>query len=110
MSSTRDTLVNHPGPEAAGQGHVAFPLVLAACGVTALVAYLVFRFVSSPVERRTARVGRLGRAVVAGLVVLLVAAGSSMAHPVRLFEQFKAPPAYTLNTLKATENPVATTC
>jgi tetratricopeptide (TPR) repeat protein len=103
----RDQLVNHPGPTAAGEGHVAFPIVLAVCAGTALVAFLVFRFVSEPLERRTARVGRLWRALAAAVVVLLVAAGVAAAHPVRLFEHFKAAPAYTLNTLpKNTENPI----
>jgi tetratricopeptide (TPR) repeat protein len=103
----RDSLVNHPGPEAAGQGHVAFPLVLGACAATALVAFLVFRFVAAPLERRTARVGRVGRAVAAGFVVVLVAAGVAAAHPVRLFEQFKEPPADPLNALShQSQNPV----
>ena len=103
----RDELVNHPGPEAVAQGHVAFPLVLAACAGTGLVAFLVFRFVATPLERRTARVGRVGRVVAAAVVVVLVAAGVAAAHPVRLFEQFKEPPTYTLNTIPATtENPI----
>jgi hypothetical protein len=103
----RDQLVNHPGPTAEGEGHVAFPVVMGVCAASAVAAFLIFRFVSGPLERRTARVGRLGRAVAAGLVVLLVAAGVAAAHPVRLFEQFKAPPSYALNTLPAnTPNPI----
>ena len=71
-----------------------------------LVAFLVFRFVAGPLERRTARVGRLWRALAAAVVVLLVAAGVAAAHPVRLFEHFKAPPPNPLNTLPAKENPI----
>ena len=104
---SRDLLVNHPGPAAEGEGHVAFPLVFGVCVVTGVVAFLVFRFVAVPLERRTARVGRVARIVAVGLVVALVAAGVAAAHPVRLFEHFKAVPAYTLNTLpKDTQNPV----
>ena len=104
---SRDLLVNHPGPAAEGEGHVAFPLVLGVCVVTGVVAFLVFRFVAVPLERRTARVGRVARIVAVGLVVALVAAGVAAAHPVRLFEHFKAVPAYTLNTLPTeTQNPV----
>ena len=89
------------------RGHVAFPLVFGVCVVTGVVAFLVFRFVAVPLERRTARVGRVARIVAVGLVVALVAAGVAAAHPVRLFEHFKAVPAYTLNTLpKDTQNPV----
>ena len=40
------------------------------------------------------------------MVVLLVAAGVAAAHPVRLFEHFKAPPPTPLNTLPAKENPI----
>jgi tetratricopeptide (TPR) repeat protein len=104
---TRDELVNHPGPAAAGEGHVAFPIVLAACAATALAAFLVFRFLARPLERRTARVGPRGRAAAALVVVLLVAGGIVAAHPVRAFDHFRAPPDYTLNTLPSgTENPV----
>ncbi len=71
------------------------------------VAFLVFRFVAGPLERRTARVGRVWRALAAAVVVLLVAAGVAAAHPVRLFEHFKAPPPNALNTLPAKENPIA---
>ena len=46
----RDQLVNHPGPAAAGQGRVAFAIVLAVCVATALVGYLVFRFVAGPLS------------------------------------------------------------
>ena len=102
----RDQLVNHPGPAAAGQGHVAFAIVLAVCVATALVGYLVFRFVAGPLERRTARVGRLWRALAAAVIVVLVAAGVAAAHPVRLFEHFKAPPPNALNTLPSKENPI----
>ena len=102
----RDQLVNHPGPTAAGQGHAAFPIVLGVCVATALAGLLVFRFLAGPLERRTAQVGRVWRALAAAVVVLLVAAGVAAAHPVRLFEQFKAPPPIPLNTLPAKENPI----
>jgi len=104
---TRDELVNHPGPDAAGQGHVVFPILLGACAGTALVAFLVFRYVAAPLERRTARLGTVARAVAVGVVVLLVTAGIVLAHPGRLFDRFTAPPAYTLNTLPtSTSNPI----
>ncbi len=102
----RDQLVNHPGPTAAGQGHVAFPIVIGVCVATAAVAFLVFRFLAGPLERRTARVGRMWRALAAAVVVLVVAAGVVAAHPVRLFEHFKAPPPTPLNTLPAKQNPI----
>lgn len=102
----RDQLVNNPGPAAAGEGHVAFPIVLGVCVATALVAFLVFRFVAGPLERRTARVRPLWRALAAAVVVLLVAAGVAAAHPVRLFEHFKAPPPSPLNTLPSQENAI----
>ena len=104
---TRDELVNHPGPGAAGEGHVAFPIVLAACAVTAFAAFLVFRFLERPLEFRTARVGTRGRLAAALVLVLLVAGGIVAAHPVRAFDRFRAPPDYTLNTIpKDTANPV----
>src|SRR6266540_3655618 len=45
--ATRDLLVNHPGLDAAGQGHVAFPLVLASCAATAVLCFLVLRFLAA---------------------------------------------------------------
>jgi hypothetical protein len=106
---TRDALVNHPGPGAAGEGHGAFLIVLGACVAAGVVAYLVFRYALSPLERRTERVGRAGRLVAAAVVVAALVGGIVAAHPVRLFEHFKAPPPYTLNTLpKNAPNPVGT--
>jgi tetratricopeptide (TPR) repeat protein len=98
----RDQLVNHPGLGAAGEGHVAFAIVIGVCAATALAAFLVFRFVSGPLERRTARVGRVARTIAAAAVILLVAGGVAATHPVRLFEHFKAAPSYALNTLPGT--------
>jgi O-antigen ligase len=102
---TRDELVNHPGPAAAGQGHVAFGIVLGACVATAVVAYVVCRFVLGPLEGWTGRVGTVGRATAGAVVVLALAAGIVLSHPVRLFEHFKAKPAY-LSLPTNTSNPV----
>ncbi|MBA3717017.1 MAG: O-antigen ligase family protein, partial [Actinobacteria bacterium] len=74
--------------------------------VIGAAAFLVYRFVARPLERRTERVGRLGRAVAAGVVVAIVVGGIVAAHPVRLFEHFKAPPSYPLNTLPSARNPI----
>ena len=80
--------------------------MIGVCVATAAVAFLVFRFLAGPLERRTARVGRMWRALAAAVVVLVVAAGVVAAHPVRLFEHFKAPPPTPLNTLPAKQNPI----
>lgn len=93
---TRDLLVNHPGPEAAGQGHVAFALVLASCAVTAALYFLVLRYLAAGIEHRVAHVTPAWKRVAAGVLVLAIAGGIVAAHPVRLFEKFKRPPP-TLN-------------
>jgi O-antigen ligase len=104
---TRDRIVNHPGLDAAGQGHVAFALVLVACAATGAAAFLVFHYLAAPLERRTSRVGPVGRTVAAAVVVLAVAGGIVASHPVRLFEQFKKPPPNAVNTLPSnTSNPI----
>ena len=105
--ATREELVNNPGPAAAGDGHGAFLVVLGACVAAGLVAFFVFRYALVSLERRTARVGGLGRVAAGVAVVFAVAGGIVAAHPVRLFEHFKAPPPYTLNTLPA-KNPIKT--
>jgi hypothetical protein len=105
--ATRDTLVNHPGIGAAGEGHTAFALVMVACASTGLAAYLVYRYLSAGLEERAARVGTRGRAVAAAVAILLIVGGIVAAHPVRLFERFKAVPSYTINTLPSnTNNPI----
>jgi hypothetical protein len=104
--ATRDTLVNHPGLGAAGQGHIAFVFVMVACAATGAAGYLLYRYLGRPLERRGAAVGPLGRSLAASAVVAVVAAGIVLSHPVRLFEHFKAPPAYALNTLPSAKNPI----
>jgi hypothetical protein len=52
-------------------------------------------------------VGTRGRLAAALVVVLLIAGGIVAAHPVRAFDNFRAPPDYALNTLPTnTANPV----
>jgi tetratricopeptide (TPR) repeat protein len=105
--ATRDTLVNHPGLGAAGEGHTAFALVMVACAATGVVAYLFYRYLSAGLEKRTARVGPRGRAVAAAVAILLIVGGIVAAHPVRLFQHFKAVPSYQINTLPSnTTNPI----
>jgi tetratricopeptide (TPR) repeat protein len=102
-----DTLVNHPGLGAAGQGHVVFGLVAAACAATGVAAYFLYRFAGAPLERRTAAVGVAGRVAAAVVVVAVIAAGVVAAHPVRLFDHFKAPPPDAVNTLPSnSSNPI----
>jgi tetratricopeptide (TPR) repeat protein len=104
--STRELLVDHPGPEAAGQGHVAFALVLVSCAATAAL-YLVFlRYVASGAERRIERVGPIWRWALAGVVILLLAGGVAAAHPVRLFDKFKRPPPTLDISLPQSSSPV----
>jgi O-antigen ligase len=90
--STRHLLVDHPGPAAAGQGHVAFALVLVSCAATAALYFFIVRYVASSVEQQVKRVGPVWRVGAAALVVLLLAGGVAAAHPVRLFDKFKRPP------------------
>ncbi len=105
--ATRDLLVNHPGVDAAGQGHVAFALVLASCAATAGLYFLVLRFLAARVERRVARVRPVWKGVAVGLVVLAAAGAIVAGHPVRLFEKFKRPPpALNVSLPKDRKNPV----
>jgi len=90
--ATRSTLVNDPGPQAAGQGHIAFALVLGSCVLTAALGYLTLRYVSSSLERGASRLGPRVRLALAALAVVCLAGGIVAAHPVRLFEKFKRPP------------------
>lgn len=100
--ATRSELVNHPGIDAAGQGHVAFVLVLASCVGTAAVSYCFVRYAAPRLSGRASRVGPLWRGLAVGGIVLLLAAGVAAAHPVRIFDKFRQPPAYALNTLPQT--------
>jgi tetratricopeptide (TPR) repeat protein len=105
--ATRDLIVNHPGPDAAGQGHVAFALVLVSCAATAALYFLTLRYLSSRVARRIARVGRVWRRVAAGVVVLLIVGVVAAAHPVRVFDRFKRPPPALEIPLQNSKSPVS---
>ncbi len=107
--ATYDRLVNHPGVGAAGQGHRAFGYVLAGCSATSVLYFLSLRYLEPRIERRAARVGRFGRRLAIAACVLLAVGGIVAAHPVRLFEKFKQPPAYALDrSLPPSENPIRT--
>jgi len=91
-----DRLVNDPGVSAAGQGHRAFAYVLASCAATSVLYFLSLRYLGPRVERGAARVPTVWRRVALAACALLIVGGIVAAHPVRLFETFKAPPPYSL--------------
>ena len=88
--SNRNTLVNGPlaSPKAASEGHSAFLLILGICILTGLIYGVGLRATVNGPRVRSA-VGW----TVFGAAVVLVVAGIVLAHPVRRFEAFKAPPA-----------------
>jgi O-antigen ligase len=85
----RPELVDHPheAAEAVGQGHSAAVLIGAISLATGLVYAVGARLLPAP-----PRLGRVGAAVVVGVLIAAVAAGVVAARPVHRFEQFKEVP------------------
>jgi O-antigen ligase len=82
-------LVNHPheSAEAVGQGHTAAVVVLVTAVLTGLAYAILVRLLPSPRP-----LGRVGVAVVVGILVAAIAVGIVAVRPVHRFDEFKKPP------------------
>jgi tetratricopeptide (TPR) repeat protein len=91
----RSELVDRPHEAAAavGQGHSAAVLIGLISLATGLVYPFAARFLPTP-----PRLGRVGAALVAGVLVAALAAGVVAARPVHRFEEFKEPPPASLGS------------
>jgi hypothetical protein len=82
-------LVDHPheSATAVGQGHTAAVVVLVTCVLTGLAYAILLRLLPAPRP-----LGRVGAAVVGGIIVATVVVGLIAARPVHRFDEFKKTP------------------